>query len=240
MKKNILILILLIQTLAVFSQQWIQDTNNKYALSYPPGAYGFCLLTVNDTLYIGGHFLKISGVNANFIAKYYNGQWYTLNNGLDYDARVLLFHNGNLYVAGGFISADGNPGTRGLARWDGNNWWPIGTNSNCFSCCYSMELYDNKVFFGGGNMMGMAWGVIAWDGSSWTNKCNLPVIGFLKRNNSDLLAGFTPGGFIKFEGDTIWSINPYGGIYGDMYRAEWDTINNLLYVSGDFDWVNIT
>jgi len=231
----------LIQTLAVFSQQWIPDTNKKYALTYPPGADGVCLLAVHDTLYLGGHFLKVDTKNTSMIARYYNGQWDSLKGGLQSANPYALSYNyndGNLYAEGGFLNADGKPGTNGLARWDGNNWWPIRVSSNCASC-YTMEQYDNKVFFGGGNMLGLAWGVIAWDGTNWVNRCNLPVIGYLKKYNSNLLAGYTPGGFIKYEGDTSWSSDPYGGIYGDMYRAEWDTINNLFYVSGDFNYVNL-
>ncbi|MBI5219115.1 MAG: PKD domain-containing protein [Bacteroidia bacterium] len=128
----------------------------------------------------------------------------------------------------------------GIARWDGNNWWPVGTNSDCGSCDGTIEKYDNKIFFSGNNMLGLAWGVIAWDGTNWVNRCSLPPINLLKGYSNDLLAGNSFwGNFLKFEGDTNWSLQPYGGIYGGIDKAERDTVNNLLYVSGDFDWVNI-
>ena len=240
MKKNILISILLLQVLAVTSQQWIPDPNKKYALWMGGWEYGSCLLTVNDTLYLSGRFLKIGSTNALRIARYYNGNWYPLKGGVDGDANSFLFNNGNLYVSGSFGWADNKPGTMGIARWDGNNWWPVGTNSDCGSCYGTIEYYDNKIFFSGSNMLGLAWGVIAWDGTNWVNRCNLAPVDLLKKYSADLLAGSGFYGlFLKYLGDTSWSSQPYGGIYGGMYKAEIDTVNNLLYVSSDFDWVNI-
>jgi len=240
MKKNILISILLLQVLTVSSQQWIPDFNKKFALTSPPGAYGYCLLAVKDTLYIGGHFLKIDTVNALSIARYYNNVWHKLKGGVYGTPNSFLFNNGQLYVSGLFQWADNKPGTMGIARWDGADWWPVGANSDCGSCYGTIEYYDNKIFFSGNNMLGLAWGVIAWDGTNWVNRCNLPPIHLLKGYSNDLLAGSGWYGlFLKYLGDTNWLSQPYGGIYGGIDRAERDTINNLLYVSGGFNWVNI-
>ncbi|PIP53889.1 MAG: hypothetical protein COX07_08295, partial [Bacteroidetes bacterium CG23_combo_of_CG06-09_8_20_14_all_32_9] len=201
---------------------------------------GNSLYAVNDTLYIGGYFVKIDTINALRIARYYNGNWYPLKGGVNGSPFAMLYNNGNLYVGGSFGWADNKPGTMGLARWDGNNWWPIGANSDCMSCCYTIEQYDNKVFFGGGNMLGLAWGVIAWDGTGWVDGCNLVSIDFLKKyNNNDLLAGANWAGlFLKYLGNTNWDSLPYNGIYGGAYRMEVDTNNNFLYVAGGFNWVN--
>ena len=122
MKKNILISILLLQVLTVSSQQWIPDFNKKFALTSPPGAYGYCLLAVKDTLYIGGHFLKIDTVNALSIARYYNNVWHKLKGGVYGTPNSFLFNNGQLYVSGLFQWADNKPGTMGIARWDGADW----------------------------------------------------------------------------------------------------------------------
>ncbi len=238
MKKNIIILIILIKAFSVFSQQWIPDTNKIFAITSPIGAYGTSLYSVNDSLFFGGHFLKVSNVNALSIARYYNGNWYPLKGGVYGNPNSFLFDNGNLYVSGNFSWADNKPGTAGLARWDGNNWWPIGVNSNCYSCYGTIEKYGNKIYFSGNNMLGLAWGVIAWDGINWVDKCNLPPIAILKRYKTDLL-GSGPDNFIKYEGDTSWSWNPYGGCsYYD--HIENDTINGFLYVAGDFAYICTT
>lgn len=79
MKKYLLILILLLHVLTVTSQQWLPDSNKKFALT---SALGISLYAVSDTLYIGGHFLKIGTVNAFSIARYYNGRWDSLRGGL--------------------------------------------------------------------------------------------------------------------------------------------------------------
>ncbi|MBI5539823.1 MAG: PKD domain-containing protein [Bacteroidia bacterium] len=240
MKKNILILFLLIQALAVSSQQWIPDLNKKYSLIMPDGSngFGYCFLTVNDTLFISGQFAKISNINASCIVKYYNGNYYPLTGGLYSTPFSLLYKNDTLYAAGSFMNADNKPGTQGLACWHHNNWWPIGSNSNCANC-EVLELYQNKVFVGGNNLMGLAFGVIAWDGTNWVNAANLQPIDMLKRYSNDLLSGSSIGtGFMKFEGGTTWSPQPYGGISGSMFKAENDTINNLIYICGGFNFVN--
>ncbi len=251
MKENILILFFLTQVLGVSSQQWIPDLSNKYFLQSPggPGGVVHSFLTVNDTLFIGGQFSKIGNVNSFMIARYYNGQLDSLRGGVYGAPTSFLYFNHNLYVAGQFqwaYAVGGDypyggvhvSGTMGLARWDGNNWWPIGTNSDCANC-EVLELYQNKVFVGGNNLMGLAFGAIAWDGANWTNAAFLQPIDMLKRYSNDLLSGSSIGtGFMKFEGGTTWSPQPYGGISGSMFRAENDTINNLIYISGGFNFVS--
>ncbi len=241
MKKQIFIIILLLNVSAGISQQWIPDVNKKYSFT-SAWQIGQSLYAVSDTLYVGGSFARISNVNAFNIVRYYNGNWYPLKGGVYGDPLDFLYKNGNLYVAGGFSWADNKPGTSGLARWDGNNWYPIGSNSDCFNCGKSLEYYNGKLF-AGGNMSAVgstvAYGIAAFDGTNWINVGELPPIDYLKSYNSDLLAGENMGyGFLKYEGDTSWSTDPYGGIYGSMSRTEKDTINNLIYVSGNFYFVN--
>ena len=210
MKKNILILILLIQILNVNSQQWIPDVNKKYSFT-SSWHNGYTILAVNDTLYIGGDFARVSDVNAFDIVRYYNGNWFPLKGGLYGNPNSFLFNNGQLYVSGLFQWADNKPGTMGIARWDGADWWPVGANSDCGSCYGTIEYYDNKIFFSGNNMLGLAWGVIAWDGTNWVNRCNLPPIHLLKGYSNDLLAGSGWYGlFLKYLGDTNWLSQPYG------------------------------
>ena len=237
MKKNILISILLLQVLAVTSQQWIPDVNKKYSFT-SSWQVGYSLYTVNDTLYIGGAFARISDVNALNIVRYYNGNWYPLKGGVNGGPNSFLFNNGQLYVAGWFQWADNKPGTGGLARWDGNNWWPIGANSDCGSCGETLELYNGKLFAGGTmSAVGstVAFGIAAFDGTNWINVGNLPPIAFLHKHDDDLLGGGPPDNFIKYEGDTTWSWYPYNSYYSAYaYRMTSDTINDMFYISGDF------
>ena len=215
MKKNILILILLIQILNVNSQQWIPDVNKKYSFT-SSWHNGYTILAVNDTLYIGGDFARVSDVNAFDIVRYYNGNWFPLKGGLYGNPNSFLFNNGQLYVAGWFQWADNKPGTGGLARWDGNNWWPIGANSDCGSCGRTLEYYNGKLFAGGSmSAVGsiVAFGVTAFDGTNWINVGNLPSLVSLKSYNNDLLAGYPPDGFIRYEGGINWSWFPYNSYY---------------------------
>lgn len=238
MRKLILILFIFSQVFIVKSQQWIPDTNKKFELWMGGVQFGSCLLSVGDTLYLGGHFLKVGNVNISTIARYFNSQWHSLDGGLDSYPQALLYNynDNNLYVSGTFLQADGKPGTRGLARWDGNNWWAIGSGVNCPGCYGTMEYYDNKVFFSGSNLPGPATGVVAWDGTNWVDKNSLPPMVKLINYNNELFASGPPGNFIKYEGNTSWSWNPFGGC-SYYWKMEKDTINDFLYVAGDFAYV---
>ncbi len=239
MKKHILILLFLNHILIVSAQQWIPDVNKKYSFT-SAWQLGTCLLAVNDTLYVGGQFARVSNVNALEIAKYCNGNWHSLKGGLNGSPISFLYKNSNLYIAGDFSWADNKPGTNGLARWDGNNWWPIGSNSSCGAGISALEYYDGKLFAAGNigaiGSVGVTY-VASFDGINWANAGNssLPPLTNLRRNNADLLACHYSG-FMKYEGDTTWSYNPYGGC-SNYWKMEKDTINDFLYVAGDFAYI---
>jgi hypothetical protein len=245
MKKLIVVIIVCCLIQNVFSQEWIPDPQKKYAMTYPVGSWGDRMLTINDSLFICGSFLRIGGVNARWIAKYNEGNWYPLKGGARYIMK-LAYQNGNLFVAGGPASNSLDspyvdvPGTDGICRWDGNLWHPVGANSSTQGGA-TIEWHDGKLFAAGNfNVVGtlvLNYNPAYFDGVNWHKAgYNSPSISSLKSNNTDLLGSGQPNNFYKYEGDTIWSQNPYGGCHY-YWKMERDTINDFLYVAGYFYYI---
>ena len=244
MKKLIVIITILFLVHNIFSQEWIPDPHKKFNMIIPY-SYGRCMLAVGDTLYISGAFEKISNTKVREFARYYNGNWYPLNGGAPFTNK-MTYMNGNLYVAG--VPASNSidspyvdvPGTWGICRWDGHNWYPVGTNSTTGGSP-TIEWHNGKLFAAGNfNVVG---GVLVnqnpayFDGVNWHKAGhNLPIFDVLKSNNSDLLSSGYPNLFYKYEGDSTWSQKPYDGC-SFYWKMEKDTINDFLYVGGSFAYI---
>lgn len=249
MKKPFLFLSFLLLIIPLYAQHWIPDPQKKYCI-YPVNSYGSCLISTPDTLYIGGSFLRISNSNTRWAAKYCNGNWYPLGGGVD-GIKAMVYSNGNLFVSsmGSASNSIDSPyidewGTEGLSRWESSSglWKPIGNNSTTGGGAYAIEYYDNKIFAAGNfNAVGNTWvyqNPAYFNGWNWFKAgYNVGILSILKRNNNDLLGSGPLGDFYKYEGDSTWSHNPYGGCSSYYWKMEKDTINDFLYVGGDFNYV---
>jgi hypothetical protein len=86
---------------------------------------------------------------------------------------------GKLLVGGTFIDAGGNPAADRIARWDGNNWSPVGNASDqipAFSTVHAIAYANGKVYVGGtftnAGSNAAADNLAVWDGDSWEAFCN--------------------------------------------------------------------
>jgi hypothetical protein len=95
------------------------------------------LAVLGNDLYVGGNFTKAGGTAANHIAKWNGTNWSQLGAGVEgvlsssTAVRALGVSDGNLYVGGYFWNAGGS-GANALARWDGTNWWALGSGVDGF------------------------------------------------------------------------------------------------------------
>jgi hypothetical protein len=135
---------------------------------------------------------------------------------------VVIDNNDNVYVAGQFTTAGGDPANR-IAMWNGNSWSALGEGLNGF--CYSLAL-DNEgnVYVGGG--FTEAGGVVAnkiakWDGANWSalglglnDDCRAIVID----EDGNLFAG---GNFTEAGVNLVNSIAQWDG-------ASWQALNSGL------------
>ncbi len=83
-------------------------------------------------LYAGGGFTTAGGVSASSIAKWDGAAWSALGSGVDdWVGALTVFDDGSaggpaLYAGGWFETAGGLSASR-IARWDGNEWTPLGS-----------------------------------------------------------------------------------------------------------------
>lgn len=102
-------------------------------------------------LYAGGSFQNAGGVSANRIAKWDNVSWSAVGGGVDGLVHALAsFDDGAgggpaLYAAGDFQMA-GGVNARGIARWNGIAWHPVGGSLN--GSAYAIKGFDDGIGVG--------------------------------------------------------------------------------------------
>ncbi len=91
------------------------------------------IAVMGSTVYVGGEFRQIGGVAATNLACWDGTAWTAVGGGLQAGAyltvRALLPAGTDLYVAGSFLSPGTGVALNNLARWDGANWFPLGTGT---------------------------------------------------------------------------------------------------------------
>ncbi|MFI4915853.1 MAG: GC-type dockerin domain-anchored protein [Phycisphaerales bacterium JB060] len=134
-------------------------------------------------LYAGGWFTQAGGQPASGIAKWDGSQWTGVGGGVSgpehpqiYDLKVFDDGAGPaLFVAGNFSSA-GSTVTQGIAKWDGDQWLPLGTGLiGVGARGATLEVFNDgsgeAMYLGG--RFDFAGGVMAsniarWDGVTWS------------------------------------------------------------------------
>jgi len=128
-------------------------------------------------LYVGGQFTSAGGLPANRIAKWDGQTWSPVGAGMNQTvSHLIVFDDGRgggpaLYAAGGFTMAGGQPANR-IARWDGQNWTPLGSGLPALVTALGVfDDGDGEALYVGGDFT-TAGGVPAnriakWDGQNW-------------------------------------------------------------------------
>jgi PKD repeat protein len=144
------------------------------------------MVEFDGELWVGGDFNNVGG-NTSYdgLVKYDpdSADWVGGNTGVDLiggvdeSVRVLYVNpnDGNLYMGGEFTelwdgdAAASDPNMRGIAMYDGSNWFPLGTGLNEY--CRAIHEYNGDVVAGG--YFTSAGGVPAnkiarWNGTTWS------------------------------------------------------------------------
>ena len=103
-----------------------------------------------------------------------DANWMSLGGGLQGTdggvKAVLLDGLGNLYIGGSF-SVVGSTAANNIARWDGTNWFALGTGTddevNALALDSSGVLYAGGAFFNAGGESANA--IAKWDGTAWSS-----------------------------------------------------------------------
>jgi hypothetical protein len=134
------------------------------------------VLPVGSTVYIGGSFTKVGGINANFIAKWDGTQWSALGAGARGVVNALCASGTDLYVASSFSvsSGMGSQAVSGVSKWNGTTWTPLAGNAQSTKgytqAIQTMAVVGSSLYVGG--LFDLIGGVAAnniarWDGTSW-------------------------------------------------------------------------
>jgi len=138
-----------------------------------------------SALYAAGAFKTIGSVQVNYIAKWDGRNWVPLGSGLDDGVNALAVFDplgpdagAELYATGGFTRAGDVP-ARGIARWDGRRWAPLGSGLEIkggksargealtvFDDGSGSALYVGGYFEKAGGIPAI--GIARWDGARWS------------------------------------------------------------------------
>lgn len=132
----------------------------------------------NGKMVVSGEFDRVGTKHISGIMEWNGTEWDSLGAGLSGNipntAPVMYPHdmcifNGDLIVAGNFKKAGGQ-NVYGIARWDGNQWYPMGAGFN--STVYGVGVYNGELYAGGdftGSGSTPLTALAKWDGASWVS-----------------------------------------------------------------------
>jgi type IX secretion system substrate protein len=133
-----------------------------------PGGIGNELQVYNGELYLAGSFNWISGLSANYIARWDGLGWDSVGTSNPLGGHVNLgVYNNKLYATGNINT---NNFTTSIARWDNMVWDTIGSGLNQSGASITTE-YNNELYVAGGfdtagsiQALGIArWNEVQWD-----------------------------------------------------------------------------
>jgi hypothetical protein len=211
-----------------------------------------CLLSTSNQLYAGGLFTAAGDGIVNSIGRWDGTNWNPLGNGVTGSfftggsviVRGMAMIGTNLYAGGSFTNASGVI-VNNIARWDGSNWWALGSGVDstirALMVANGTNLYAGGQFTNAGGIPSR--GASMWDGTAWHSlngglSGSGTVNAFAYDGVSTIYAGgiFTTAGGVsatniaKWNG-SVWS--PLGtGLNGFVSALAFT--NGLLYVGGAF------
>lgn len=97
------------------------------------------------------------------------GFWSALDTGVNGEVFDIEVHVDEIYVAGQFLDAGGNPACDNIARWTGSGWEPLG--DGLWGSCRAITFWNGELYAGGDfdDAGGDQWadGIARWDGAAW-------------------------------------------------------------------------
>jgi hypothetical protein len=150
----------------------------------------------------------------------------------------------DLYAAGGFTTAGGNPANY-IAKWNGSSWSALGSGIGPYVSALAVsgsDLYAGGAFTTAGGVL--ATNIAKWNGSNWSalgSGMDRPVLA-LAVSGSDLYAGgyFTTAGaasainIAKWNGSSWSALGSGTGGVGDLFVHALAVSGSDLYAGGSF------
>ncbi|MFZ0827655.1 MAG: hypothetical protein WAO02_09560 [Verrucomicrobiia bacterium] len=223
-------------------------------------AAGLRVVANGTNVYVGGSFGVAGGVLADGVAAWDGTNWSVVGiagrlNGVSPSIFALANDGTNLY-AGGLFSYAGRTNTSLIAKFDGKNWYPLGSGIGPIggtTSIHALATAGNNVYAGGSFVT--AGGVVAldtalWDGANWHSLGNGPggtVAAFMVRTDGVYAVGAPLNGttyylpfFQRWDG-TNWNdmiplyynITPFAND-PNIGMDALATIGTNIYVGGHF------
>src|SRR5262245_60164496 len=187
--------------------------------------------------------LAVVAVIAMSLAKvqgFDDADWSALGAGMNGRVYAIAVSGTNVYAAGTFTNADGNPANR-VAKWDGSSWTPLGSGMN--GAVYALAVWGTNLYAGGvfttagGNF---ARAVARWDGSNWSmlgsfeisigsEVRSLAVLGNNLYAGGSISLGGGGGNVVRWNG-SHWSAVSAGNAVPYVYVLV--ASGSILYVGG--------
>ena len=218
--------------------------------------------TIDNVLYVGGVFRYADSIEVNAITKWDGQQFFPLNSGQDNCSTSFCPHIWSIQRYGGEIfcgtagqSMDGIP-TKGLAKWDGQEWNAFGEfeyfSGNSASIRSQLVYNDELFLFGGFHLLNQdtVYSAVKWTGTQFLSlnfPFHYPPEHFALINSSVIFNGelYVGGNFGSYPSlDSLVDIARYDGenwyAVGDGIKGAADDVGDIqvfrdeLYVCGDF------
>jgi hypothetical protein len=207
-------------------------------------------------VYAGGNFKFSSGSIPNYLARWDGTTWSGLGTGISGAAAstnvsaLAMDSRGNLFAGGIFTSAGGQNVTN-LARWNGENWSPVGENSGGLFTDNVRTLFaDGGELYASGTLIAPPGvtkpesKILKWDGLSWhdlnPDGNNLFLHFAMDRDgnlfaagNFNLIGGLHANGVVKWNGSGWSKLGEDKSVDNPIFAMASDRIGGV-YVGGSF------
>ncbi len=249
-----LLAFLVISFTSVFAQKgvWVPAGGDIEGFQLATGIY-------QNNLYVSAMDYK-SGMPKSYIKKFNGVVWTTLAEigGFNNSISVMKEYNGELYVGGQFMEFEGITNANGLVKWNGSKWSAVGAGFDkaSFAQIRAMEVFNNKLYVGGGfdSIAGIKLKNLAvWDGTNWTagptckyDSGRYSIVQSLKVFNSSLFIGGTfekvnsvsCKNVARFDGTTAYSLSNGTTNGTNSEVAGFEAFKNELYLYGYFSMLD--
>lgn len=209
------------------------------------------MLVYKDKLYITGTFSIVDTITTNGIAYWDGESWHkcgeglrdvNLNRGSGY---TLAVHQDTLYVGGTFEWA-GDSAVKNVAKWDGNQWYPVGNglfNPVGYTSIDKLISYNDKLLAIGNFAVDSVSNYAYWQNNTWQSWEKYPKQGTITSGAVYENVLYLGGNNLKLSQDTttyrvllsnyaIDTLQTHLNLNGNVNC--WVSYQNEWYALGDF------
>ncbi len=120
------------------------------------------------SVYVGGEFTAAGGLTTGPIARWDGSSWHPMVGLTGWVEALGIGADGTVLAAGGMAdTGNGQPGC--ASRWTGAAWEPVGVSCRPHNGIYSAAVLPDGTPVIGGRDFGGVRGLIAWNGTAWTD-----------------------------------------------------------------------